>query len=32
MPQGDTILVIDDEAIMQEILADFLHIQGIASR
>ncbi len=28
MPQGDTILVIDDEAIMQEILADFLREEG----
>jgi DNA-binding NtrC family response regulator len=28
MPQGATILVIDDEAIMQEILADFLSEEG----
>jgi two-component system response regulator PilR (NtrC family) len=28
MPQRDTILVIDDEAIMQEILADFLREEG----
>jgi len=28
MPQGDKILVIDDEAIMQEILADFLGEEG----
>jgi DNA-binding NtrC family response regulator len=28
MPQGNTILVIDDEAIMQEILADFLREEG----